>query len=94
MRNLTIAAAAIAMATLITATSASAEYLGGGPRKQNGQCWKASKGSEGFGFWRACPQPASASASARNGRGRAPGQPGQPGIDGETRSGGSAYSGG
>jgi hypothetical protein len=91
MRNVTIAAAAIAMATLITATTASADYLGGAPRKNQatGLCWKGSKGSEGFGFWRACPQP----ATARNGRGR-PGQPGQPGIDGETRSGGSAYSGG
>jgi hypothetical protein len=92
MRNLTIAAAAVAIAGLISATPASADYLGGGPRKQNGMCWKGSKGSEGFGFWRACPE--KASANARAGRGRTPGQPGQPSIDSETRSGGSAYSGG
>jgi hypothetical protein len=87
MRQLTIAAATIAIAAMISAAPASAEYLGGGPRKQNGQCWKGSKGSEGFGFWRACPQPAAA-----RGRVRVPGQPDRP--DGEIRSGGSTYSGG
>ena len=90
MRNVTIAAAAIAMATLITATTASADYLGGAPRKNQatGLCWKGSKGSEGFGFWRACPQP------ARTAKGRNPGRPGEPAIDSETRGGGAAYSGG
>jgi hypothetical protein len=82
MRQFTIAAA-IAIVALISAAPASADYLGGGPRKQNGQCWKGSKGSEGFGHWHACPQPASA-------RARRPGVPGQPGIDGETRSGGAS----
>ena len=90
MRRLTIIAAMVAIAGLISATPASADYLGGGPRKQNGMCWKGSRGSEGFGYWRACPQP----ASARVARGRKPGQPGQPSIDSETRSGGSMYSGG
>jgi hypothetical protein len=85
MREFTIAAATIAIAGLISAAPASAAQLGGGPRQQNGQCWKGSKGSEGFGYWRACPQP----AAARGGRRGTPGQPG----DGDFRSGGSAYSG-
>jgi hypothetical protein len=88
MRQLTIAAAAIAIAAMIS-IPASADYLGGGPRKQNGQCWKGSKGSEGFGYWMPCPQPASSRTAGRRGQ---PGQPGQPGIDGETRSGGAASS--
>jgi hypothetical protein len=37
MRQLTIAAAAVAIAAMIS-VPASADYLGGGPRKQNGQC--------------------------------------------------------
>ena len=44
MRQLTIAAATVAIAAMISAVPASADYLGGGPRKQNGQCWKGSKG--------------------------------------------------
>jgi|HubBroStandDraft_2_1064218.scaffolds.fasta_scaffold196412_2 hypothetical protein len=88
MRQLTIAAAAVAIAAMIS-VPASADYLGGGPRKQNGQCWKGSKGSEGFGYWMPCPQPASSRTAGRRGQ---PGQPGQPAIDGETRSGGAASS--
>jgi hypothetical protein len=89
MRQLTIAAAAIAIAAMVSAAPASADYLGGGPRKQNGQCWKGSKGSEGFGYWMACPQTASSRTVGRRGQ---PGHPGQPGIDGEARSGGAASS--
>jgi len=89
MRQLTIVAAMVAITSLISAVPASAAQLGGGPRQQHGQCWKGSKGSEGFGYWRACPQP----ATARGGRRGTPGQPGQPGGDGDFRSGGSAYSG-
>jgi hypothetical protein len=62
MRQFTIAAATVAIAAMISAAPASAEYVGGGPIKQNGQCWKASKGSgtEGaFGYWRACGEKAS-----------------------------------
>jgi hypothetical protein len=90
MRQVTIAAAAVAIAAMISAIPASADYLGGGPRKQNGQCWKGSKGSEGFGYWMPCPQPASSRTAVRRGQ---PGQPGQPGVDGEARSGGAAASG-
>ncbi len=55
----TIAAAAIA--AFIAAVPASAENLGGGPIKHNGQCWKASKLNDGgsFGTWGACAQGAS-----------------------------------
>jgi hypothetical protein len=83
MREFTIAAA-IAIVAWISAAPASADYLGGGPRKQNGQCWKGSKGSEGFGHWRPCPQPASARAR----------RPGEPALDSDTRSGGGAASSG
>jgi hypothetical protein len=87
MRQLTIAAATVAIAAMISAAPASAEYLGGAPRQQHGQCWKGSKGSEGFGYWRACPQPASARGPKRINP--VTGQP-----ESDTRSGGSAYSGG
>jgi hypothetical protein len=55
----TIAAAAIA--ALIATVPASAENVGGGPMKQNGQCWKAAKLNDGgsFGTWGACAQGAS-----------------------------------
>jgi hypothetical protein len=55
----TIAAAAVAV--LFAAVPASAHNIGGGPIKQNGQCWKASKLNDGgsFGSWGACAQPAS-----------------------------------
>jgi hypothetical protein len=89
MRQFTIAAATVAIAALISAAAdpASADYLGGGPRKQNGQCWKGSKGSEGFGFWRACPQ-------VQAGRKGQPGKPGEPGMDHDGRTGGGVASGG
>jgi hypothetical protein len=88
MRQFTIAAATVAVAAMISAAPASAEYLGGAPRKQNGQCWKGSKGSEGFGYWRACPQPASARGPKRINP--VTGEP----MNSDTRSGGGAYSGG
>jgi hypothetical protein len=71
MRQFTIAAATIAIAALISAAPASAEHNGGGPIQQNGQCWKASKGSDQmFGHWRACGE----KASLRGGGGQARGQ--------------------
>ena len=45
MRQFTIAAATVAIAALISAAPALADHNGGGPIKQNGQCWKASRGS-------------------------------------------------
>jgi hypothetical protein len=60
----TIAAAAVAV--LFAAVPASAHNIGGGPIKQNGQCWKASKLNDGgsFGSWGACAQSASNPAAA------------------------------
>ncbi len=88
MHQFTIAAV-VAIVALISAAPASADYLGGGPRKQNGQCWKGSKGSEGFGSWRACP---AALVNGRDKNGRKKGDPGF--IDPDARGGGGAYSGG
>ena len=94
MRQLTIAASAVAIAALIAASvaPASADYLGGAPRKRaDGMCWKGSRGSEGFGIWRACPQPAKL-VNGRDKNGRKRGEPGF--IDPDSAGGGGAYSGG
>ena len=70
MRQFTIAAATVAIAALISAGPAFADHNGGGPIKQNGQCWKASKGSDQmFGHWQSCAQVASGRAA--QGRGQA-----------------------
>jgi hypothetical protein len=63
--RLTIAAATVAIAALVSAP-ALAEHVQGGPTKQNGQCWKGSKGTDGgsFGTWGACPTSASTPAVA------------------------------
>jgi hypothetical protein len=94
MRQLAIAASAIAIGALISASvaPASAEYLAGAPRKRvDGMCWKGSKGSEGFGFWRACPAPAKL-VNGRDKNGRKRGEPGF--VDPSEHGGGAAYSGG
>jgi hypothetical protein len=72
MRQFTIAAATVAIAALISAGPVSAERINGGPIKQNGQCWKGQKGSETgtFGYWQACPAPASAPAAQKPARRR------------------------
>jgi hypothetical protein len=64
MRQLTIAAAAVAM-TALFAAPVSAERISGGPIKQNGQCWRShSVGADmTWGHWRACPTPAAAPAT-------------------------------
>jgi hypothetical protein len=72
MRQLTIAAAAVAIAALISAAPAAAEHIGGGPMKQNGQCFKNFSGSDyRFGTWQACPAPAAAPAATTKRRHRA-----------------------
>jgi hypothetical protein len=66
MRQLTIAAATVAIAALISAAPASADRIGGGPTKQNGQCWKSTSGGvaeSSWGFWQACPKPAASPAT-------------------------------
>jgi hypothetical protein len=65
MRQLTIAAATVAIAAMISAAPAAADHLGGGPVKQNGKCWKSPiLASDGrYGSWEACPSPASAPAA-------------------------------
>jgi hypothetical protein len=67
MRQLTIAAATVAIAALITAAPALADRHGGGPIQQNGMCWKGQKGQElgTWGTWEACPAAASAPAQKR-----------------------------
>jgi hypothetical protein len=70
MHQFTIAAAALAVAALVSAAPALADYNPGGPVVQNGQCWKSSKSSDAFGHWRACPQPASGAATQVNTRRR------------------------
>jgi hypothetical protein len=89
MRQFTIVAATVAIAALISAAPASAEHNGGGPIKQNGQCWKASKGSDQmFGHWRACGEKASLRGGQGQARGQAARQPA--GTTGAARAGGSA----
>jgi hypothetical protein len=71
MRQLTIAAATIAITALISTAPVSADWIAGGPIKQNGQCWKNHQGNEQrFGVWVACPQPAAAPAVKRTTRRR------------------------
>ena len=73
MRQFTIAAATVAIAALISAAPASADRLMGGPVKQNGQCFKHTSGGIAeatWGYWQACPKPASAPAVQRNTRRR------------------------
>jgi hypothetical protein len=62
--RLTIAAATVAIAALVSAP-ALADHVQGGPIKQNGQCWKGSKTDGGtFGSWGACPTSANTPAVA------------------------------
>jgi hypothetical protein len=73
MRQLTIAAATVAIAALISAAPASADRLNGGPIKQNGMCFKHTSGGTAeatWGYWQACPKPASAPAVQRPARRR------------------------
>ncbi len=68
MRQFTIAAAAaaVAIAALVSAAPALADRHDGGPIRKNGLCWKASKVSDGlFGSWQACPEAAGSPAAQR-----------------------------
>jgi hypothetical protein len=72
MRQFKIAAATIAFIGLISAAPASADHIGGGPIKQNGQCWRPSKGlgvDGTFGHWRACAEVASLRGGQARGQG-------------------------
>ncbi len=68
MRKFTVLAAAAVLAAMLTWGPAKAEY-NYGPVQNAGQCWKSSSGgsAKDFGYWSACPQPASAPV-ARTGR--------------------------
>ncbi len=65
MRQLTIAAAAVA--ALIVAAPVSAETIAGGPLQQNGKCWFSERHSSPaeatWGYWGSCAEKA-----ARKGR--------------------------
>jgi hypothetical protein len=94
MRQFTIAAATVAIAALISAAPTLADHNGGGPIKQNGLCWKSSRGSDQmFGHWRACGEKASLRGGQAQGqpRGQAPRQTtgGAPG--GASAGGGGMY---
>ena len=66
MHQLTIAAATIAIAALVSGMPASADWNPGGPNKQNGMCWKNHTGNDmRFGAWIACPKPAAAPVAAK-----------------------------
>ena len=70
MHQFTIAAATVAIAALFLTTPGFADHNGGGPIVQNGQCWKASKGSDQmFGHWRACGEKASVCGGQARGQG-------------------------
>ena len=65
---MTAAAAAMLSGAVVAATSAKAEY-NYGPMKNGTQCYKMSANgwnNQGFGFWNACPNEATAPA-ANNG---------------------------
>jgi len=67
MRQFTISAAvATVFAALLASAPAQAEMLGGASQQAGKQCFTYSAGNarEGrFGFWRACPQTASATVA-------------------------------
>jgi hypothetical protein len=91
MRQFTIAAATVAIAALISGAPASAEHNGGGPIKQNGQCWKSSKGSDQmFGHWRACGEKASLRGGQAQGQVRGQAARQTAGTPGAARAGGNA----
>jgi hypothetical protein len=60
MMKLTISAAALIAAAAFVTVPASADLIGGGPRVQNGKCWKDASGHDArYGTWTECPKAAS-----------------------------------
>jgi hypothetical protein len=59
------AAGIVAVVACATIVPASADYVGGGPRVQNGKCWKDLAGPRDgrYGLWTDCPKSASVSDS-------------------------------
>lgn len=62
MRQFTVFTAAVVLTAMLSSGAAKAEY-NFGSAQQAGQCWKASSSSRDFGYWSACPQPASATVT-------------------------------
>jgi hypothetical protein len=61
MRKFVISAAAMtALATLFASAPATADHIMGGPIQKGDQCFTTSPSSKDFGYWSACPKPASA----------------------------------
>ena len=69
MRQITLAAATVAILALAAPASAA---IMGSPVKQNGQCWRShSVGADAtWGRWESCPQSASTPATRRAARNR------------------------
>jgi len=62
MRQFTALAAAALVAAVLSSGPAKADYHYG-PVENAGQCWKPSPTSRDFGYWSACPKPASTSVT-------------------------------
>jgi hypothetical protein len=60
--------AATAIAFAFGATTATADYNGGGPVKRGKMCWQATDGLD-HGFWKACPKPTKAMRHKRGKKG-------------------------
>jgi hypothetical protein len=64
MRKFIVSAAAMtALATLFASAPATADHNPGGPIQKGDQCWTYSTNSKDFGYWGACPKPASATVA-------------------------------
>jgi hypothetical protein len=72
MRQFIISAAVTMAFAALAAAPAQADHIGGGPIKQNGQCWAPTKGvainDQRWGTWGACPATASASVASKPAR--------------------------
>jgi hypothetical protein len=61
--------AATALAFAFGATTATADYNGGGPVKRGKLCWQATDALD-HGYWKACPKPAKHARGHRHGKKR------------------------